>query len=224
MFTDNHCHILPRIDDGARDSKMALAMLEKMRSQGVDRVVATPHFYAHHEKSVEGFLKKRDSSYHRIRKESPLPIRLGAEVAIEYGLSYKENINKLAIEGTNVILLELPYRRFESWMPEEIETVASEYGLTVMLAHIHRYLSFYSRDDMERILDLDVIFQVNNEAFKSFREKLFIRRLIKEGREIALGSDSHNLMDRRPNWEIVNKKADKNVIENSNTILDRYSI
>ena len=135
-----------------------------------------------------------------------------------------ENINKLAIEGTNVILLELPYRRFESWMPEEIETVASEYGLTVMLAHIHRYLSFYSRDDMERILDLDVIFQVNNEAFKSFREKLFIRRLIKEGREIALGSDSHNLRDRRPNWEIVNKKADKKVIENSNTILDRYSI
>ena len=58
MFTDNHCHILPRIDDGARDSKMALAMLVKMHSQGVDRVVATPHFYAHHEKSVEGFLKK----------------------------------------------------------------------------------------------------------------------------------------------------------------------
>ena len=58
-MTEYHCHILPGIDDGAKDVETSLKMIEMMKEQGVDRIVATSHFYAHREKSVAEFIKKR---------------------------------------------------------------------------------------------------------------------------------------------------------------------
>ena len=43
---DFHSHILPEMDDGSKDAKMSLAMLQMEREQGVTEVVFTPHFYA----------------------------------------------------------------------------------------------------------------------------------------------------------------------------------
>lgn len=50
MLTDYHCHILPKMDDGSESVEMSIKMLEMMKLQGVDRIIATPHFYAHREK------------------------------------------------------------------------------------------------------------------------------------------------------------------------------
>ena len=54
-MTDMHCHILPGMDDGSRSAAESLSMLEASAAQGVDRIVATPHFYAG-ENSPEVFL------------------------------------------------------------------------------------------------------------------------------------------------------------------------
>ena len=41
---DMHCHILPGIDDGAKDEKDALELLRAEKEQGISKVVFTPHF------------------------------------------------------------------------------------------------------------------------------------------------------------------------------------
>ncbi|MBQ8961896.1 MAG: capsular polysaccharide biosynthesis protein [Ruminococcus sp.] len=222
MLTDLHCHILPGIDDGARDREVSLQMLGMMKEQGVERVVATPHFYAHREKSVGEFLEKRRAAYESVAESSPLPVILGAEVAIEHGISELPGIEKLAFEGTRLILLELPYRGFESWMAGEIEAVSSEYRLKVILAHVHRYLSYYSKEEIELVLGLDVIPQINNEAFTTFKERRFVKRLMKEGRELAFGSDAHNITDRRPNWDVLRKKTEKGTTEFSDSLANKF--
>ena len=224
MLTDNHCHVLPGIDDGARDSEMALEMLEIMKSQGVERVVATPHFYAHREKSVKDFIRKRQAAYEKIREVSPLPVILGAEVAIERGVSDLEDIRQLAFEGTSVILLELPYGSFKDWMIDEIDSFSADLGLDVMLAHVHRCAHYYNAEEMERILSLNVIYQMNNEAVARLKGKRMAKHLIKEGLPVAFGSDAHNLTDRRPNWDILSKKKFADYTEFSNNLIDRYSI
>ena len=111
MLTDHHCHILPGIDDGSKNEDMSLEMIRQMHAQGVERIVATPHFYCHREKSVERFLEKRQQAFSKVKSlDIPIKdIRLGAEVAIEHGISEVSGIEKLAIEGTNYILLEFPY-------------------------------------------------------------------------------------------------------------------
>ena len=41
---DIHCHILPGVDDGAKDMDMALSMIEKEIDASVETIILTPHF------------------------------------------------------------------------------------------------------------------------------------------------------------------------------------
>lgn len=217
MLTDCHCHILPQIDDGSKSVEMSLKMIEMMRTQGVEKIIATPHFYAHREKSVQDFLEKRQNAYEKIvqANSSNSDILLGAEVAIESGLSKLSDVDKLRIADTKYILLELPYAPFSHWLLEEVADISYEYGFTPIIAHIHRYLEYYSKLEMQEVLKTDAIFQINNEAFGNFKEKKFVRMLIKEGYPYLFGSDAHNLTDRKPNWELLKKKVTDDVIDSA---------
>lgn len=222
-MTEYHCHILPGIDDGAKDVETSLAMIKMMKAQGVERIVATSHFYAHREKSVAEFLKKRQAAFDKIRDKAAVKeIYLGAEVAVENGISELADIEKLAVEGTRMILLELPYRAYSKWMSEEIYNIGAEFNLKVMLAHVHRYLEYYSKDELEGILSTKAVMQINNEAFAGWREKKLVKRIIDDEKRFAFGSDAHNLDDRKPNWDLLKKKVKPDVIELSDGILDRY--
>lgn len=224
MLVDYHTHILPELDDGAKDLKTSLEMLEILKNQGVKQIIATPHFYAHREKSVEHFLEKRQRAFEKINSNSPLPIMLGAEIAIEHNISEIKDIEKLAIQGTKLILLELPYRKHKDWMSEEIYNISAEYGLKVILAHIHRYLEYYSKEQIQQILSTDAVFQINNEAFASLRERRFVKALIKQERSLVLGSDCHNIADRKPNWNLLKRRSKSSAMELSNGILDKYKL
>lgn len=223
MLTDYHCHILPGIDDGSKNVDTSLKMIKMMKAQGVGRIVATPHFYAHREKSVEDYLKKRQEAFESIKDGMEIQdVYLGAEVAIEYGISEIAGIEKLAITGTRIILLELPYRHYEKWMSEEIYNISAEHNLKVMLAHVHRYLPYYSSNEIGEILSDKYILQINNEAFSSWKEKCFAKKIMSEYKAFVFGSDAHNLTERRPNWDLLQRKVKADKIEISNNILDRY--
>lgn len=228
MLTDYHCHILPGLDDGAESVEMSLEMLEVMKSYGVERIVATSHFYAHRERSVERFLEKRQQAYEKLMAAAP-PIKniiLGAEVAIEKDLSEIKNIEKLAIQGTDLILLEFPYKEFSNWMVEEIENVAATFGLTPIVAHVHRYFPFYTKSDYEKVLQADAVFQINAEAFGTFKESGLVKKLIKNEFSLVFGSDAHNVSDRKPNLNIAVKKLAKyeGILDKSNSLIDRHFI
>lgn len=76
MIVDFHSHILPGIDDGAKDISMAREMLLAEEQSGVEAIVATPHFYLS-EESVESFLEKRENAFNLIKPEAD---RLGIEI------------------------------------------------------------------------------------------------------------------------------------------------
>lgn len=222
MLIEHHCHILPQIDDGSSSVEMSLEMINMMRSQGVERIIATPHFYAHRENNnIKAYLEKRQNVYQKLVQadQSNSDILLGAEVAIERGLHSIPDIDKLRIADTDYILLELPYASFQHWYLEEITDIAYEYGFTPIIAHIHRYLGYYSKAEYEEVLKLDAIFQINNEAFGNFKEKKFVKSLIKEGYPYLFGSDAHDLSERKPNWKLLKKKAKADMINGSEVIL-----
>ena len=121
---DFHSHFLPGIDDGAPDVETAVSMLIKSKSQGVDVVVATPHYYSH-KQTVDEFLKNREESYELLKKyldENQLDvpeIRLGAEVRFSHEIMEMQP-EKLVIEGTNTILIELPFTYWNEWIYEDL--------------------------------------------------------------------------------------------------------
>lgn len=205
MFSvDFHSHILPGVDDGAKNVRESLAMIDMLASQGVKRVVATPHFRAHRD-TVEDFLNRRSEAKKLLDENlgSNNMVSLGAEIAIERGISEIENISELAYEGTNYILLEFPYRPFSNWMMEEIEYIAYGKGLIPVIAHIDRYYDFFTSSDYNEIFSMQkVVFQVNNEAFLSRKSRGVVKTLIKNQLPFVLGSDTHNLENRKPNFDV----------------------
>ncbi len=120
---DMHCHVLPGVDDGARDMRMSLAMLDAARDVGVTSIVCTPHArdpYFDYDAMRSAF--EELSPYAR---ERSVPLTLGFEVAhaklVELGV--EEWAPRLAFQGTGEFLLELDPGFTESAFREYERTV-----------------------------------------------------------------------------------------------------
>ena len=215
---DFHTHVLPGVDDGSKDVDESLLMLKTMAEQGIKTVVATPHFYANNE-SVEEFIKRRNEAYELIvGKESKAPnIKLGAEVKYYNGISRLENLKKLRIEGTKFLLLEMPFQRWTESAIKEIINIANKGMITVVLAHVERYLSFQSGATIRRLFENGVLFQVNASFFRKglFSFKAF--KMLKNEQIHYIGSDCHNMKDRSPNasnaFTIIKNKFGRKFLE-----------
>ena len=44
-YIDIHSHILPGLDDGARDREVSFCMLKMAAENGITDIIATPHFH-----------------------------------------------------------------------------------------------------------------------------------------------------------------------------------
>lgn len=218
MLTDYHCHVLPGIDDGAETTEISEKMLDLMKMQGVGRVILTPHFYPHREQSVEDFLRRRANAFAKISHRTEFEFHLGAEIAIERGISEISGIEQLAAGGTNLMLLELPFSGYGRWVLDEIHNLKCA-GFVPVLAHVHRYIGGYSELQLDEILNTDAIFQVNTEVFASFRERRCVKKLIRSNARVVFGSDAHDLADRKPDFEVLKRKVKAKIIEASDAVI-----
>lgn len=199
---DWHCHVLPKMDDGAKHAAESLAMLRLLYAEGIRTVAATPHYYAHRESPRE-FAKRRQAALEVLLQEVEaqrvqIPkIMLGAEVHIERNISALE-LSPLANEA-GILLLELPFQKLKPWMLREIENVAYGTEFTPMLAHVERYLPYYSKADYAALWALEqVVFQVNTSFTEHFRTRHMFKSLVKKDLPLVLGSDAHNMQSRPP--------------------------
>lgn len=187
------------MDDGARDLEMARGMLKMAAEQGVERVMATPHFYWGHD-TVESFLKDRERCYAQLQPHlDGLPeVRLGAEVLLREHVS-SQDLRPLCLEGTDVLLVELPFMAPPGWLVEELENITYNHRVTIMLAHLDRYMPWYSASKLEPLLELpDVIVQLNAESIADRGYFRLLRKWLPDYPRLVLGSDMHDLTHRAP--------------------------
>ena len=219
---DWHSHILPAMDDGSRDVAESISMLEMLTSQGVDTVIATPHFYANDE-SVESFLNRRDEAYAMLKSHltDDLPeIILGAEVRFYSGISRSPDLKALRIEGSKLLLLEMPMTKWTEYMVRELIELSCKSGIQIVLAHVERYLGLQKKSVWERIAQSGILMQVNGRFFTSFSTKRKAISLLREGSVQFVGSDCHNTTSRAPKigdaFEIIQKKLGDDFIAQMN--------
>lgn len=197
---DFHSHFLPGIDDGSKDTEESLAMLRESFGQGVSEIIATPHFYASLD-TPQTWLKKRGKAFEsltrQLTREMP-KIRLGAEVHYYEGMAGSVDIRKLRIDGTSLLLVEMPHG---IWTPREasvITALSCRCGITVILAHIERYHPFQSMEVWERFRQNGILMQANAEFFIKRRTKKKALQMLKNGEIDLIGSDCHNMTERLP--------------------------
>ncbi len=176
---------------------------------GIDTVFLTPHFYAS-QNSPETFLNRREEAWEKLQEglEEGLPqLLLGAEVQYFESIGYAENLSSLCIQGTNLLLLEMPFNGWDDRMVRTVLELNGTDGIQIVLAHIDRYLKFVKENVWNLFQQNGILMQLNASAFSGFLHRRKAVSLMQNGFVQFIGSDCHNLDSRKPNWELVPERA-----------------
>ena len=187
-IVDFHSHILPCADHGSSSLETSLFQLNQAMRNSVRRIIATPHFYPMDD-DVNGFLERRTVAYETLSPlldDSMPSVKLGAEVMMCNGLDRLPDLEKLFVNGTNTLLIELPISDFQIEYADTALRIV-EQGVDVILAHPDRY----SVAAVEYMLESGVKLQCNAYALsKSSKRKIMLPWIASEY-VVALGSDIH---------------------------------
>ena len=193
---DMHCHILPGVDDGARNLQESLAMLEAAKAAGVTSIVCTPHCrdpYFDFDAMWEAFrlLKAHANGF---------PMRMGFEVnhakLMELGLDWA---SRLAFDGTNEFLLELSTHAKEHHFREYEGTIyqLQAMGYEVIIAHPERYEAVQRDVEVARnLVRMGCKLQASADFVAGGRlgaEKKPAKRLFEENLYTYIASDAHKV-------------------------------
>ncbi len=186
-FVDFHAHIIPFADHGCKTVQTAQKQLEYAARYGVSTIVATPHFYPHRH-TVEKFLENRERGYSNLLPHLDnlgITVIKGAEVQLCIGLDKMQDIEKLCIDNTDILLVEIPDMPIVDEMYETLEALSRRFR--ILIAHIDRY----SKKVADKLMQQNYMFQLNADALLSFKTFFRAIHFIKSKKVYALGSDIH---------------------------------
>ncbi|TVQ30050.1 MAG: protein-tyrosine phosphatase [Wenzhouxiangella sp.] len=141
MYADLHCHILPGIDDGAKDLAQSLAMARLAVEDGIKTTVVTPHHlngvYLNHAADILAALANLREAL--IAEGIPLKLLPGCELHLVPELPEQLAAGEAMTLGNHgkAVLVELPVHTVPMGADHIIEQILSQ-GLTPIIAHPER--------------------------------------------------------------------------------------
>jgi protein-tyrosine phosphatase len=199
---DMHCHIIPGVDDGARDMNMSLAILKEEKENGVTDIIITPHFRREMFETDRTVVLER---FLAIRKEAR---SVFPDMRLYIGCEFHSNMDMeqiLASDplyrmiGTKYVLLEFSSVHNKAYIKERTYALLAR-GYQPIIAHIERYPALARNIDLvEELRDIGAYIQVNADALigkDGWGYKRFTGKLLREGMIDFVGSDAHNTSDR----------------------------
>ena len=196
MNFDIHSHLIPKIDDGAKSIDESIKMLQILKGEGVDNILATPHFYPDSD-NLEEFLAKRAAGLESVAsaaKGGDIPAVFPAcELYYTRSMADYESLTKLCIANTNYILIELPYGGVSKQVLKDIYNFSSNYNMTPILAHLERFGLFKGfKDAVDFVASGYALAQVNVSSFFDKRQRKYAEGLARKDLISFLGSDLHS--------------------------------
>lgn len=197
-MVDLHTHILPNIDDGAASVEEAQKMAEMLVMHHITSAVCTPH-YNPTETSLQSFINARNAAISLMSEVKINLIPASETILHEYLFHYSE-LNKLCIENTRYLLLELPYyKKWDEKVFVNLERIIIFYNITPIIAHIERYQAIKKHKKYIRsLLEMGCLFQINASSVLNKKCRKKVLSYIKHGYIDVIASDCHNMTDRLP--------------------------
>lgn len=233
ILLDIHSHILPGVDDGAKNIDESLELLRMMKNQGITDVIATPHFYANSDE-LEGYLKKIGDAYNVLKiaaANAALPnIYLGSEVLYYRYIGKSDSIYSFCFNNSGYLLLELSDNSIGAELFEDINDLRANLGVTPIIAHLERYYKYSGyKTFLKFIAENGILAQVNASSlfvpgYAKIAEKLIKNRLVN-----FIGTDAHSPNGRPPMMKqalrLISEKLGaeyaSGFIRNSQTLLEQ---
>ena len=216
-FIDIHSHILPGLDDGAKNLEETREMLQIACQEGIRTIIATPHFFSP-EKSAS--LEKVVETVFHIRekiKEWKLSIDIYPGNEVYYQSETTELLEDgriCSMVGSRYLLVEFHPMVEYTYLRDGLWKLLS-CGRYPILAHAERYdCLFGKRERLEELKKQGVYFQVNASSFLG---GIFQERTKRAGyllkKEIVdfVSTDAHSAGHRSPKirdcYNYICKKA-----------------
>lgn len=144
-LVDIHNHLVPGVDDGARNIAAVLDSIERMTRVGVRRIVTTPHIQGSltlEPERLDTRLSEVGEAWERarsaIREEFPeVEFRRGHEVLIDVP-QVDLSDPRLRLAGTSFVLVEWPRLQVPPGTPQVLERICAQ-GYRPIVAHPERY-------------------------------------------------------------------------------------
>lgn len=201
---DVHCHLLPRIDDGARSVEESIRILKEARRQGVVHMIVTPHY--RHE-IFEPPMEKVLSVYREMREiafDMGIRLSLGCEYfRSEDMISDFDKGKRPTMAGGRYVLVEfMPYDSFSVIRNAVYELTT--HGYKPIIAHAERYLCCQELGKILELREMNAYIQLNAGSVignHGWRMKRFCLMLMKNGVVDFIASDTHNMSSRKMNMK-----------------------
>jgi protein-tyrosine phosphatase len=192
---DLHCHLLPGVDDGARDFSVTEEMLAAAARCGVTDIAATPHLTQPEQLAdLEKYRRLLEETRERASSRG-IRVHRGFEVNYRMfsGMDFSF-LRDVCLGDTPYFLLELPGRRlFPNW--DVVLSKLALSGYRPIIAHPERYA--YVQEDpaiVEEFLSFGCRLQVDAGGLFGglfSTERLTAANLLKKGAVHFIASDAH---------------------------------
>lgn len=201
---DIHTHILPGLDDGARDMEDSLSMAALALKSGVHTLVATSHantggFFK--EYSIEEYLQRLEA-FRKALDEVKLPLRVFSGMEIYMTREVPRMIREgrlLSLNQTGYFLTEFSFGIEQEEMDEMLHDLM-ELGVTPVIAHPERYRCVQeSESGIAKWKNRGCLLQVNRGSiFGKFGSgaKQCVDRLLDQHMVTCIASDAHKPYER----------------------------
>ena len=199
---DIHCHILPGVDDGAKNMDIALALIEKEIEAGVETIILTPHFRKEmFEPDMEDIWNAYDELLYETRYKN-IRLYLGCEFHANMEMvETLDNDLRPTVEDSRYVLTEFAHNSTRAFMKERADALLMS-GYRPIIAHIERYRATRKDFDLiEDLIEMGCEVQVNADAIigrDGLGAQRFCKKLMQEDMLHYVGSDTHNLRGRAP--------------------------
>jgi protein-tyrosine phosphatase len=196
---DLHCHILPGLDDGARDLEDSLAMARQAAADGIEAVCATPHIRHDHDVRIEEVADRVEAVNARLREEGiAVEILSGGEVA-ETAVEAlgEEELSLVSLGSGRWILLEPAPGPLSESLIRRVGQLA-ERGHRALIAHPERHLSADMFERMAALVAAGALIQDTADFFLRDEMAEGLLTMAEAGLVHVLSSDAHTSLGGRP--------------------------
>lgn len=204
VLVDIHCHILPGVDDGAKDWQTSIKLAREAVADGVTHAVCTPHMlndkYINHNKDVirltENFQDMLDDA------KIPLTVFPGKEVRISGDLPKALDDDDILFldEDGQYMLLEFPSDDVPAYTRDMVFKVMQR-GITPIIVHPERNNRILKKPTiLQNLIKKGCLVQITASSYvgtfgKDIEE--MSRKFIEAGQCACFASDAHDLPKRQ---------------------------
>ena len=223
-FVDIHSHLLPGIDDGAKDLNHSIELIKKMRSYGIKHFITTPHVLGDVYPNSSSTIKEKLED---VRREllnqniNDIQIHAAAEYMMDEQFSKLLEKNDILTLKDNFILVEMSYFNAPFNLYEILFEIQLK-GYKPVLAHPERYNFFHNDfENYYKLKKAGCLFQLNllslTPQYGKNVQKIY-SKLLEENMYDFVGTDTHHINHLELLKEIgaeKTKKAISHLLENN---------